>query len=111
MAQGALGLNLKLFGDQSNKMTNVVGVYIPENVDGDAIRSRMLHDFNIEIGTSFGPLHGKIWRLGTMGYNARPDAVLKTLACLEQCLLSEKHSLTPGAGVAAAKSVYASAAQ
>jgi (S)-ureidoglycine-glyoxylate aminotransferase len=71
----------------------------------------MLHDYGIEIGTSFGPLDGVIWRIGTMGYNARPDAVLKTLACLEQCLLSEKHSLTPGAGVAAAKSVYASAAQ
>ncbi|STU72093.1 Serine-pyruvate aminotransferase [Klebsiella variicola] len=31
----------------------------------------MLEDFGIEIGTSFGPLHGKVWRIGTMGYNAR----------------------------------------
>ena len=36
----------------------------------------MLDDFGIEIGTSFGPLHGKVWRIGTMGYNARRDTVL-----------------------------------
>ncbi len=35
----------------------------------------MLEDFGIEIGTSFGPLHGKVWRIGTMGYNARKDFV------------------------------------
>ena len=38
----------------------------------------MLNDYGIEIGTSFGPLHGKVWRVGTMGYNTRRDAVLTT---------------------------------
>lgn len=111
LAEGLLAMNLKLYGTQANRMHNVVGVYIPEGVTGDAVRHSMLHDYGIEIGTSFGPLDGVIWRIGTMGYNARPDAVLKTLACLEQCLLSEKHALTSGAGAAAAKSIYASAAQ
>ncbi|WKK71531.1 allantoate amidohydrolase [Rathayibacter oskolensis] len=46
----------------------------------------MLEDFGIEIGTSFGPLHGRVWRIGTMGYNARTDAVLTTLAALEAVL-------------------------
>ncbi len=46
----------------------------------------MLEDFGIEIGTSFGPLHGRVWRIGTMGHNARKDAVLTTLAALEQVL-------------------------
>ena len=44
-----------------------------------------------------------------MGYNARPDAVLKTLACLEQCLISSQHGMQPGAAVAAAKKTYAAA--
>ena len=46
-------------------------VRIPDAVDGDAVRGALLDDFGIEIGTSFGPLHGKVWRIGTMGYNAR----------------------------------------
>lgn len=109
MAQGASGLNLRLFGDQKHKMNNVVGVYIPENVNGEQIRSQLLNDFNIEIGTSFGPLHGKIWRLGTMGYNARKDAVLHTLQSLETVLRRAGHKLSPGEAIDNALEVYQSA--
>ena len=109
LAEGLLAMNLQLYGDQQNRMNNVVGVYIPEQVNGALVRHDMLHDYGIEIGTSFGPLDGVIWRIGTMGYNARPDAVLKTLACLEQCLISSQHCMQPGAAVAAAKKTYAAA--
>ena len=109
LADGLASMSLKLYGDQDNRMHNVVGVYIPEGVDGERIRHEMLLEFGIEIGTSFGPLKGVIWRIGTMGYNARPDAVLKTLACLEQCLLSAGFGLTPGAAVAEARRIYAGA--
>ena len=109
LAAGLEAMNLRLYGDQTHRMNNVVGVYIPESVEGDAIRSSMLRDFGIEIGTSFGPLHGVIWRIGTMGYNARKDCVLTTLSCLEQCLVLAKHPLSSGAAVAAALDVYANA--
>jgi (S)-ureidoglycine-glyoxylate aminotransferase len=109
MAQGLAAMNLKLFGDQSQKMHNVVGVYIPEDVTGEAVRSSMLNDFGIEIGTSFGPLHGKIWRIGTMGYNARKDAVLQTLIALEAVLRRTGHSQTANAGVDTAMNIYAHA--
>jgi (S)-ureidoglycine-glyoxylate aminotransferase len=106
MLAGVRGLNLEVFGDVSNKMSNVVGVYIPDGVDGEAIRHTMLHQFNIEIGTSFGPLHGKIWRIGTMGYNARPDAVYQTLMALETVLRRAGHKLSSGEAVDAAMAVY-----
>ncbi|MCM2680237.1 pyridoxal-phosphate-dependent aminotransferase family protein [Echinimonas agarilytica] len=106
MAQGIAGLNLKLFGDQTHKMTNVVGVYIPDAVQGESVRHSMLEDFGIEIGTSFGPLHGKIWRIGTMGYNARKDAVLQTLSALEAVLRQHGHHMTPNGGVDAAMIRY-----
>ena len=72
-------MGLELFGDQAHKMPNVTGVVIPSGVDGEAVRRALLERHNIEIGTSFGPLHGKIWRIGTMGYNAREEAVRTTL--------------------------------
>ncbi len=106
MAAGLEAMNLRLFGDQHHRMNNVVGVYIPEGVAGEAVRGSMLADYGIEIGTSFGPLHGVIWRIGVMGYNARRDAVMTTLACLEQCLLTAGHRLSPGAAMAAARDVY-----
>ncbi|WP_227422466.1 pyridoxal-phosphate-dependent aminotransferase family protein [Pengzhenrongella sicca] len=107
MAAGLRGLGLTLFGDQSARMTNVVGVEIPAGIDGDGARAAMLTDFGIEIGTSFGPLHGRIWRIGTMGYNARRDAVLTTLAALEQVLRRGGHAVTAGGGVGAALEAYA----
>ncbi|RDV27525.1 alanine--glyoxylate aminotransferase family protein [Alteromonas aestuariivivens] len=109
MLAGIQAMNLAPFGNLKHKMNNVVGVYIPMGVEGEQIRSEMLNTFNIEIGTSFGPLKGKIWRIGTMGYNARQDAVLHTLQSLETVLRRAGHKLSPGAGVDAAMDVYAKA--
>ena len=107
MLAGVQAMSLKPFGDLKNKMTNVVGVTIPDNVDGEGIRHTLLNTFNIEIGTSFGPLKGKIWRIGTMGYNAREDAVYHTLQSLETVLRRAGFALQPGAAVDAAMDVYA----
>ena len=107
MLAGVQAMSLNPFGDLKNKMTNVVGVTIPDNVDGEGIRHTLLTTFNIEIGTSFGPLKGKIWRIGTMGYNAREDAVYHTLQCLETVLRRAGFALQPGAAVDAAMDVYA----
>jgi (S)-ureidoglycine-glyoxylate aminotransferase len=109
LTRGLSAMGLKLFGDQKHKMANVTGIHIPDGVNGDKVRRALLRDFNIEIGTSFGPLHGRIWRIGTMGYNARSDAVLNTLGALEAVLSQEKHKVPRGAAVDAALSVYQSA--
>ena len=106
LTAGLKAMGLALFGDQAHKMANVTGVHIPQGVDGDRVRRALLEDFNIEIGTSFGPLHGRIWRIGTMGYNARSDAVLHTLGALEAVLAQQKHKLPRGAAVDAALAVY-----
>jgi (S)-ureidoglycine-glyoxylate aminotransferase len=92
-------------------MPNVTGVYIPDGINGDKLRAALLNDFNIEIGTSFGPLAGKVWRIGAMGYNARLDCVLQTLSALEIVLAAEGHRFTRGAGVDAAYQAYKGATQ
>ena len=48
----------------------------------------------------------RIGRIGTMGYNAREDAVLATLAALEAALSRQNHIVSRGAAVDAALSVY-----
>lgn len=103
---GAEGLGLSIFGDRENKMANIVGVVIPEGVDGEAVRGRLLTEFGIEIGASFGPLKGRVWRIGTMGYNARTDAVITTLSAFETVLREAGASVPAGGGVAGAEAVY-----
>jgi (S)-ureidoglycine-glyoxylate aminotransferase len=110
MLAGVRALGLEVFGDVAHKMHNVVAVEIPDGVPGDAARTVLLEDFGIEIGTSFGPLHGRVWRIGTMGYNARQDAVLTTLAALEAVLRRFGAKVPVAGGVEAAADVYRAAA-
>ncbi|UZK66454.1 pyridoxal-phosphate-dependent aminotransferase family protein [Sphingomonas sp. M1-B02] len=103
---GARALGLTVYGDDRFRMTNVTGILIPQGVDGDAVRRRMREDFEIEIGTAFGPLTGKIWRIGAMGYNAMKHKVLITLGALEAVLRAEGFACEAGAGVDAALRSY-----
>ena len=107
LVAGLQAMEMQVFGhDLKYKMPNVTGVVIPDGVNADKVRSEMLHDYAIEIGTSFGPLHGKIWRIGTMGYGCRKDNVLSCLAALEMTLRRNGYSAPASAGVEAALAVY-----
>ncbi|WP_242365335.1 pyridoxal-phosphate-dependent aminotransferase family protein [Yersinia enterocolitica] len=103
---GIQGMGLAVFGDLKHRMNNVLGVVIPAGIHGEQVRQLMLNDFGIEIGTSFGPLNGKIWRIGTMGYNARKDCVMQTLVALEAVLNRLGFVTVQGAGLQAAWGVY-----
>jgi len=107
LRRGLVEMGLELFGDAEYRMDNVTGVYIPSAIrDEVAIRSKLLKDFGIEIGTSFGPLQGKIWRIGTMGYVCRKTNVLRCLSALEYVLDKNGFSVRSGVGVDAACAVY-----
>ena len=97
MVTGVRAMGLAVYGSDEYRMANVTGVVIPDGVDGERVRTRMREDFEIEIGTAFGPLAGKIWRIGAMGYNAKKHKVLITLAALEAVLRGEGGKVTPGA--------------
>ena len=76
-------------------------VLVPDGVDDVRVRRALLDDFGIEIGAAFGPLQGKVWRIGTMGYSARRENVLLLLTALEQVLRREGWRAHAGAGEAA----------
>jgi (S)-ureidoglycine---glyoxylate transaminase len=104
---GLEAMGLEIYGDAKHRMANVTGVVIPKQVKTpDKVRADMLADFGIEIGTSFGPLNGKIWRIGTMGHVARKPNVLRCLASLDAVLRRNGYTPPPSAGVDAAYKVY-----
>jgi (S)-ureidoglycine-glyoxylate aminotransferase len=106
LRKGIQGLGLQIFGDLAHKMNNVLGVVIPAGLESEQVRQLMLTDFGIEIGTSFGPLAGKIWRIGSMGYNARKDCVMQTLSALEAVLQRLGWRAPQGAALQAAWDHY-----
>jgi len=108
---GVAALGLRLFGAEppAHRLSMITPVVVPEGVDELRVRQRLLQDFGIEIGAAFGPLQGKTWRVGTMGYSARRQNVLLCLAAWEAVLRREGWRTAPGAGVEAALAYYATA--
>jgi len=106
MTAGLRAMGLTVFGDDAHRMTNVTGILIPKGVDGERVRTAMREHFEIEIGTAFGPLQGRIWRIGAMGYNAMKHKVLLTLGALEACMRQEGFALPPGEAVPAALAAW-----
>ena len=102
VVSGVRAIGLTVFGDDRYRMTNVTGILIPDGVDGERVRNRMREHFEIEIGSAFGPLQGRIWRIGAMGYNAAKHKVLLTLGALEAVLRAEGYRFEAGAAVDAA---------
>ncbi len=108
---GLEALGLELFGKEppERRLPMLTPVVVPEGVDELRVRQRLVHDFGIEIGAAFGPLQGRIWRIGTMGYSASRQNVLLCLAALEVVLRDQGWRAAPGAGVAAARAHYRAA--
>lgn len=79
-------LGLTLHVPVEYRLPTLTTVLIPEGVSDTQIRSKLLSDYNIEIGGGLGELKGKAWRIGLMGYSSRPENVLLLLAALERLL-------------------------
>ena len=108
---GIDALGLSLFGKEppERRLPFITPVVVPEGVDELRVRRRLIEDFDIEIGAAFGPLQGKIWRIGTMGYSAQRQNILLCLGALEHVLRHEGFRTAAGAGVHAALAHYTAA--
>lgn len=104
----AMGLEL-LVKNPKERLVTVTPVMIPAGIDDVEFRNQLLDEFNIEIAGGIGPLKGKIWRLGLMGYCAQRANVLLLLAAMEQVLHVQGARVPAGAGVAAAVRSYTGA--
>jgi len=101
----AMGLKL-LVENPADRLPTVTAVMIPGGVDDAKLRNQLLDEFNIEIAGGFGPIKGKIWRVGLMGYCSQKPFVLLFLAAFEKCLLDQGFRVPSGAGVGAAVRSY-----
>jgi len=106
LVQGIQAMGLRIYGDPNCKLPVVTSITIPDGIDGESVRRMLLQDFQIEIASSFGPLKGKIWRIGSMGYSCRKKNILHVLGALEAVLIRHKVKVCAGEAVQAALNVY-----
>ena len=81
-------------------MVNAVSV--PDGVDGAAVRSQLLNEFNLEIAGGLGKFKGKVWRIGLMGFSSTLSNVMLFLSALEKCLADQGAKFERGASITAA---------
>jgi len=107
LISGVEAMGLSCFApNMEDRLPTVTAVNVPDGVDDMKARKQLLSEFGIEISGGFGPLKGKMWRLGLMGFASQEKNVLLLLAALEKCLMDQNFRVTPGAGVAAALRSY-----
>ena len=109
---GLEAMGLEMFvSNPADRLVTVTAVNIPAGVDDGKVRKQLLDEFGIEIAGGLGPVKGKIWRVGLMGYSCQKPNILKFLAAFEKTLLDQGFRLPAGAGVAAAIRKYEQTAQ
>jgi alanine-glyoxylate transaminase / serine-glyoxylate transaminase / serine-pyruvate transaminase len=101
----AMGLQL-LVENPAERLPTVTAVKIPQGIDDAKVRNQLLEEFSIEIAGGLGPLKGKIWRIGLMGYSSQRTHVLLLLGAIEKVLLDQGFRVPAGAGVAVAVRQY-----
>jgi alanine-glyoxylate transaminase/serine-glyoxylate transaminase/serine-pyruvate transaminase len=83
---GLEGMGLRYVVDEAARLPQLNSIYVPEGVDEAAIRTKLLIEFNLEIGAGLGDMAGRIWRIGLMGQSARQENVDYCLKALGACL-------------------------
>jgi len=81
----AAGLDM-FIADDARRITNINTVRVPAGVDDARARKRLLENYDIDIAGGFGPLAGKIFRIGVMGPLATPDNVKLLTGALIECV-------------------------
>jgi len=105
---GLEAMGLKYLVKEGARLPQMNAVHIPEAVrDREAeVRKTLLNEFNLEIGAGLGPLAGKIWRVGIMGYSCKPENVMLCLSALGSVLQDMGLPIKVGEAEAAAHQAY-----
>ena len=80
-------MGMELLPPPAERLWSLNAVKIPDTVEDAPTRKQLLDRFGIEIGAGLGPLTGKIWRVGLMGFGSSLDNV-QTLTAALGALLS-----------------------
>jgi len=102
---GIEAMGLRMLAAPQDRLWTLNSVQVPEGVDDTRVRTRLLEDFNIEIGGGLGVFKGKIWRIGLMGAGSTKNNVLLLMGALEKTLKAEGFKVKDS-GVSAVADYY-----
>ena len=83
---GLAEMGMSCHVDEEFRLPSLTTVCVPDGVDSGKVARHLLSTYNIEIAGGLGQLAGKVWRIGLMGFNSRPENVMLLLAALKEAL-------------------------
>lgn len=106
LVAGIESLGLSFVVDSACRLPQLNLVRFPETVDDAVVRSALLTDYSLEIGSGLGAFAGKVWRIGLMGFASSQSNVYLCLSALGNVLRQQGLDVDPAAAVLAAKQTY-----
>jgi alanine-glyoxylate transaminase / serine-glyoxylate transaminase / serine-pyruvate transaminase len=91
--QGVEAMGLRLHVPADHRIATLNTVCVPKGVDEAKVRKRLIDEAGIEIAGGFGPLAGKIFRIGVMGPLATEDNVQFFLKEFKRALSAEGYAV------------------
>ena len=104
---GIEALGLERFGPDDENANVVTAAALPDSIEGAKVPKLMRDRYGVTVAGGQGHLKGRIVRVAHCGYYGAFDIVV-AMSALEIVLRELGHEVEPGAGVAAAQSVFAS---
>ncbi|WP_440005893.1 pyridoxal-phosphate-dependent aminotransferase family protein [Halomicrococcus sp. SG-WS-1] len=103
---GALKAGVEAMGGSMNApddywLPSLNAVRVPDGVTDTDVTDYLLKQYDLEIATGLGDLDGDIFRIGCMGYSARPQTVSYLVSALGDALDDQGADVDVEAGLAA----------
>lgn len=86
LKEGLEGMGFEFLVAPGYRLPMLNAVKIPQGFDDVTVRSRLLNEYNIEIGAGLGDFAGKVWRIGLMGESCTQNHINMLLAALKQIM-------------------------
>jgi alanine-glyoxylate transaminase / serine-glyoxylate transaminase / serine-pyruvate transaminase len=100
---GLEAMGLSFIVNEDSRLPQLNAVTIPEGIDEALVRTRLLNEYNLEIGAGLGALAGKVWRIGLMGHSSRAENIILCLGALESILSDMGAKINTGVALSAAQ--------
>ena len=104
---GIEAMGLRMHVAEGHRLWTLNTPCVPEGVDDARVRQYLLQERGMEIAGGFGPLAGKVFRIGLMGHGSTAENVLMVLEALESALKQQGYKPAGDSRAAAEKSLGA----
>lgn len=84
--EGLESLGFDLLVPKEYRLTTLTTPLLGSSVEDELVRKLLLSEYNIEIAGGFGPLAGKTWRIGLMGFSSKKENATLLISAISNIL-------------------------